>query len=60
MNSSRFRMMKKTAYIINTSLGQIINERHIIQALNRKIIAGAALDVVKSPHHNALLTMKMW
>jgi glyoxylate reductase len=41
INSSRFRMMKKTSYIINTSRGQIINEKHLIQALNRKMIAGA-------------------
>jgi glyoxylate reductase len=61
MDSSRFRMMKKTSYIINTSRGQIINERHLIQALNRKMIAGAALDVFENEpilHHNSLLTMK--
>jgi lactate dehydrogenase-like 2-hydroxyacid dehydrogenase len=62
MNSSRFRMMKKTSYIINTSRGQIINEIHLIQAWNSKTIAGAALDVFENeliPHHNSLLTMKM-
>lgn len=61
INSSRFRMMKKTSYIINTSRGQIINEKHLIQALNRKMIAGAALDVFENepvPHDNTLLTMK--
>jgi lactate dehydrogenase-like 2-hydroxyacid dehydrogenase len=54
-------MMKKTSYIINTSRGQIINEKHLIQALNRKMIAGAALDVFENepvPHDNTLLTMK--
>jgi len=61
MDSSRFRMMKKTSYIINTSRGQIINERHLIQGLNRKMIAGAALDVFENepiPRHNSLLTVK--
>ena len=61
MKSSRLRMMKKTSYIINNSRGQIIDERDLIQALNKKIIAGAALDVFKNepiPHHNSLLTMK--
>jgi len=48
MKSSRLRMMKKTSYIINTSRGQIIDERDLIQALNKKIIAGAALDVFKN------------
>jgi phosphoglycerate dehydrogenase-like enzyme len=55
-------MMKKTSYIINTSRGQIINEIHLIQAWNSKMIAGAALDVFENeliPHHNSLLTMKM-
>jgi len=37
--------MKRTAYIINTSRGPIIDERALIKALRRGQIAGAALDV---------------
>jgi len=37
--------MKKTAFIINTSRGPIINEDDLIQALQEEIIAGAGLDV---------------
>ncbi len=37
--------MKKTAYIINTSRGPIIDETALIAALNNKAIAGAGLDV---------------
>ena len=40
-----FKMMKKSAVIINTSRGGIINEDDLIQALKNKDISGAALDV---------------
>ena len=40
-----FRKMKKTAYLINTARGKIINEKDLAVALKKKIIAGAALDV---------------
>jgi D-3-phosphoglycerate dehydrogenase len=40
-----FKMMKPTAYIINTSRGPAIKEADLTQALNEGIIAGAALDV---------------
>lgn len=45
INESRLRRMKNTAYLINTSRGQVIDERSLIKALNGKWIAGAALDV---------------
>jgi phosphoglycerate dehydrogenase-like enzyme len=38
-------LMKKTAYIVNTSRGPIIDEKALIDALNKKQIAGAGLDV---------------
>ena len=37
--------MKKTAFLINTSRGEIINEDDLIIALSTNIIAGAGLDV---------------
>src|SRR3569833_2469452 len=37
--------MKKTAYIVNTSRGPIIDEKALIAALKVKQIAGAGLDV---------------
>jgi D-3-phosphoglycerate dehydrogenase len=37
--------MKKTAYIVNTSRGPIIDEKALIAALKAKQIAGAGLDV---------------
>jgi phosphoglycerate dehydrogenase-like enzyme len=38
-------MMKPTAYLINTSRGQAVDEEDLVKALNENIIAGAALDV---------------
>jgi len=40
-----FDMMKKTAFIINTSRGPIINEDDLIIALSTNVIAGAGIDV---------------
>jgi phosphoglycerate dehydrogenase-like enzyme len=45
---TEFKQMKKTAIIINTARGGIINEIDLKIALKEKIIAGAALDVYKT------------
>ncbi|MHA1212512.1 MAG: 2-hydroxyacid dehydrogenase, partial [Candidatus Heimdallarchaeota archaeon] len=37
--------MKETAYLINTSRGQVVHEQALVQALQENKIAGAALDV---------------
>ena len=37
--------MKKHAYLINTSRGEIINQEALIQALKMGFIGGAGLDV---------------
>ncbi len=39
------KFMKKTAYLINTSRGPVLDEHALLQALQKKWIAGAALDV---------------
>src|SRR5574341_760064 len=39
------KLMKPTAFLINTSRGPAIKEADLVQALNEHIIAGAALDV---------------
>ena len=38
-------LMKKTAYLINTSRGPIVDEKALITALQNRSIAGAGLDV---------------
>ncbi len=45
INHKEFAMMKKTAYIINTSRGPVIHEDALVHALENKTIAGAAIDV---------------
>lgn len=42
----KFRAMKRTAWIINTSRGPIIREDDLVTALDQGLIAGAALDVM--------------
>jgi len=42
---SEFDKMKKTAFLINTSRGPIVNEDDLIIALSTNVIAGAGIDV---------------
>ncbi|SRR5579885_470053 len=48
VNSGLLRKMKKTAFLVNTARGKIINEKDLVLTLKRKIIAGAALDVFQT------------
>ncbi len=41
-------LMKKTAYLINTSRGSVIDEKALVQVLQKKQIAGAGLDVYEN------------
>ena len=43
-----FKKMKKTAFLINTSRGKIVNEKDLLVALKLKIIRGAGLDVFET------------
>lgn len=45
MNEERLRLMKKTAYLVNTSRGPVVDESALARALREGWIAGAALDV---------------
>jgi glyoxylate reductase len=45
VNLRLLNKMKKTAFLINTARGKIINEKDLAIALKRGIIAGAGLDV---------------
>ena len=44
-NAARFKLMKPTAYLINTARGGIVDEKALHEALMSKKIAGAGLDV---------------
>ncbi len=45
IGKKELNMMKKTAYLINTARGPIIDEKALVASLREKRIAGAALDV---------------
>src|SRR3989338_5800429 len=45
INKERLAMMKKTAYLVNTSRGPVIDENALVDALKNGVIAGAGLDV---------------
>lgn len=48
INAEKLKLMKPTAYLINTSRGPIIEERALVEALQNNIIRGAALDVYEN------------
>lgn len=61
INIDSLKMMKQTAFLINTSRGQIIIEKDLAEALDEGIIAGAGLDVLSvepPPFDNPLLKAK--
>jgi len=45
LSARRLALMKKHAYIVNTSRGEVIDENALTRALERHDIAGAGLDV---------------
>lgn len=45
LNEARLRLMKKSAYLVNTARGAIVDEAALVKVLQEKAIAGAALDV---------------
>jgi glyoxylate reductase len=58
---AKLEMMKKTAFLINTSRGQVLNEPDLAKALRSGLIAGAGLDVFGReplPRSSSLLRMK--
>ena len=48
MDKDNLALMKPSAYLINTARGPMVEERALVSALERKAIAGAALDVFEN------------
>ena len=61
LTKEHFKKMKPTSYVINAARGNIVDEKDLNEALNKKIIYGAGLDVFeKEPpdNNNPLLKNK--
>ena len=48
VNAARLGLMKRSAYVLNTSRGPVIQEADLADALNAGRIAGAGLDVLST------------
>ncbi|MDP3989920.1 MAG: D-glycerate dehydrogenase [archaeon] len=48
IGAKQLSMMKKTAYLVNTSRGQVIDEEALVKVLQKGGIRGAALDVFEN------------
>jgi glyoxylate reductase len=66
MDEARLRLMKPTAYLVNTSRGPVVDENALARALREGWIAGAALDVFEkeplpadSPLRDEALKLKL-
>ncbi|ARU63048.1 D-glycerate dehydrogenase [Tumebacillus avium] len=59
INRDTFRAMKKTAFLINTARGSVVDEAALVEALRTGEIAGAGLDVFEAEPavHPGLLTL---
>jgi glyoxylate reductase len=61
IDRSKLLLMKKTAFLVNTARGQIVNEADLARVLKGNQIVGAALDVFENeplPSTSPLLKMK--
>lgn len=48
IDAKKLKLMKPTAYLINTARGPVIDEKALVEALKKNVIAGAALDVFEN------------
>lgn len=48
ISKEQFSKMKRTAYLINTSRGPVIDEKALYEALKNRTIAGAGIDVFEN------------
>ncbi len=48
MSDAQFAAMKPSAYLINIARGKLIDEKALLRALDKNLLAGAALDVLET------------
>jgi lactate dehydrogenase-like 2-hydroxyacid dehydrogenase len=60
MNSERLARMRRSAFLVNTARGDVVDEAALVEALKNRTIAGAGLDVYEQePKVNpSLLSME--
>ena len=54
IGEKQLKLMKPTAFLINTSRGPVVDQEALVKALSMKTIAGAALDVYEGEPHPEL------
>ena len=60
LDQRAFLRMKRSAYLVNTSRGPVVDESALVWALSERLLAGAALDVYENEPavHPDLLTLE--
>lgn len=61
IGEKELRMMKKTAHLINTSRGVVVDQKALVNVLTEGVIAGAGLDVFEmepTPLNESILRLK--